>query len=143
MRACGRTHRWAGAAWPAARHVIGAGATGTELAAELHRTLRHVVATGLDKIDPDKDIRITLVKAADRCSRRCPSAFPPRSCSCCADRRRCAPEGARDGSAADGVALADGTFLPSELVVWAAGVKAPPFLQNIGGWRPRVPTSLW
>ena len=30
-------------------------------------------------------------------------------------------------------ALADGSFIPSELVVWAAGVKAPPFLQGIGG----------
>ena len=50
------------------RHVaiIGAGATGTELSAELHRTLRGVVAYGLDKIDPDKDIKITLIEAADR-----------------------------------------------------------------------------
>ena len=30
--------------------VIGAGATGTELAAELHRTVRAVVAYGLDRI---------------------------------------------------------------------------------------------
>ena len=32
--------------------IIGAGATGTELAAELHQTTRGVVAFGLDKIDP-------------------------------------------------------------------------------------------
>ena len=38
--------------------IIGAGATGTELAAELHRTARQVVAYGLDRIDPAKDIRI-------------------------------------------------------------------------------------
>ena len=40
--------------------VIGGGATGTELSAELHRTVRGVVAFGLDKIDPNKDIKITL-----------------------------------------------------------------------------------
>ena len=54
--------------------IIGAGATGTELSAELHRTLRGVVAFGLDKIDPDKDIKITLVEAADRVV----PALPPR-----------------------------------------------------------------
>jgi NADH dehydrogenase len=32
-----------------------------------------------------------------------------------------------------GVRLADGTVIPAELVVWAAGVKAPDFLKDIGG----------
>ena len=40
--------------------------TGTELAAELHRTVRQVVAHGLDRIDPEKDLKITLIEAADR-----------------------------------------------------------------------------
>ena len=34
---------------------------------------------------------------------------------------------------ADGVRLADGSVIPSELVVWSAGVKAPDFLADIGG----------
>src|SRR5271157_1200172 len=46
--------------------IIGAGATGTELAAELHQTLREVVAYGLDRIDPERDIRIVLIEAASR-----------------------------------------------------------------------------
>jgi NADH dehydrogenase len=41
--------------------IIGAGATGTELAAELHRTTRQVVAYGLNRIDPDKELKITLL----------------------------------------------------------------------------------
>ena len=45
--------------------IIGAGATGTELSAELHGTARGVVEFGLDKIDPDKDIKISLIEAAD------------------------------------------------------------------------------
>jgi hypothetical protein len=45
--------------------IIGAGATGTELAAELHYTTRQLVAYGLDRIDPDKDIKIHLIEAAD------------------------------------------------------------------------------
>ena len=54
--------------------IIGAGATGTELSAELHGTARGVVAFGLDKIDPDKDIKISLIEAADRIV----PALPPR-----------------------------------------------------------------
>ena len=47
--------------------IIGAGATGTELAAELHRTARAIVAYGLDRIDPErKDIHIVLIEAAER-----------------------------------------------------------------------------
>jgi NADH:ubiquinone reductase (H+-translocating) len=54
--------------------IIGAGATGVELATELHRTTREVVAYGLDRIDPDKDLKVTLVEAADRVL----PALPPR-----------------------------------------------------------------
>jgi NADH dehydrogenase len=46
--------------------IIGAGATGTELAAELHKTTRQLVAFGLDRIDPDKDFKINLIEAAPR-----------------------------------------------------------------------------
>src|SRR6202022_1909186 len=46
--------------------IIGAGATGTELAAELHYTTRQLVAYGLDRIDPEKDIQINLIEAADQ-----------------------------------------------------------------------------
>jgi NADH:ubiquinone reductase (H+-translocating) len=33
----------------------------------------------------------------------------------------------------DGVRLASGEVIPAELVVWAAGVKAPDFLKDLGG----------
>jgi NADH dehydrogenase len=36
--------------------IIGAGATGVELAAELYRTTREVVSYGLDRVDPNKDL---------------------------------------------------------------------------------------
>src|ERR1700720_2616356 len=68
INACPRAHTQAEPVRPGQLHVaiIGAGATGTELSAELHRTVRGVVAYGLDRIDPDKDIKITLIEAADR-----------------------------------------------------------------------------
>ena len=46
--------------------IIGAGATGVELSAELHKVVRELVAYGLDRIDPERDLRITIVEAAPR-----------------------------------------------------------------------------
>ena len=68
INACVRAYAQPEPIRPGQLHVaiIGAGATGTELAAELHQTTRGVVAFGLDKIDPEKDIKITLIEAAPR-----------------------------------------------------------------------------
>src|ERR1700761_4631596 len=68
VNACLRAQTQEGPVRPGQLHVaiVGAGATGTELAAELHRTVREVVAYGLDRIDPERDVRIVLVEAADR-----------------------------------------------------------------------------
>ncbi len=115
--------------------IIGAGATGVELAAELHRTTREVVAYGLDRVDPDKDIQVTLIEAADRvlpALPRAPVAAPPRTCSQ-SSACRCTPSATVAEVLPDGVRLADGRVLPAELVVWAAGVKAPDFLKDLGG----------
>ncbi|MGH8650356.1 MAG: NAD(P)/FAD-dependent oxidoreductase, partial [Burkholderiales bacterium] len=46
--------------------IIGAGATGVELAAELHKTTRELVAYGLDRINPERDVQLTIIEAAPR-----------------------------------------------------------------------------
>ena len=68
VNACLRAQNQSDADPPGQLHVaiIGAGATGTELAAELHHTAREIIAYGLDSIDPERDIRIVLIEAADR-----------------------------------------------------------------------------
>lgn len=131
-----RAHTQDGPVRPGQLHVtvIGAGATGTELAAELHRTVRDVVSTGMDRIDPAKDLKITLVEAAERILPAVPERLSAEVMLLLSRigvdvRVRARVTEVR----ADGVALADGAFIPSELVVWAAGVKAPPFLHEIGG----------
>ncbi len=114
--------------------IIGAGATGTELAAELHRTARGVVAFGLDKIDPEKDIKITLIEAAPRIL----PALPERISEGVADTLRKLNVDIQADSrvtevTGEGVKLANGKFIPSELVVWAAGVKGPAVLSHLDG----------
>src|SRR6202044_2282687 len=46
--------------------IIGAGATGVELAAELHKSMRDLVSYNLDRIDFDMHIKIELIEAAPR-----------------------------------------------------------------------------
>ena len=114
--------------------IIGAGATGVELAAELHNSTRTVVSYGLDRIDADKDIRMILIEASDRIL----PALPPRLSE--AATRLLEKLGVEVRTSArvaevlaDGVRLADGQVIPAELVVWAAGVKAPDFLKDLDG----------
>ena len=114
--------------------IIGAGATGTELAAELHHTARAIIAYGFDRIDPERDLRIVLIEAGDRIL----PALPPRISELTHDLLAKLGVEVRMGARVaevleDGVRLADGEFIPSELVVWSAGVKAPDFLSNIAG----------
>jgi NADH:ubiquinone reductase (H+-translocating) len=131
-----RAHTQEGPVRPGQLHVtvIGAGATGTELAAELHRTTREVASTGLDRIDPAKDLKITLVEAADRILPAVPQRLAAEVMGHLAKIGVEVRVQARVTEVrADGVQLADGGFIPSELVVWAAGVKGPAFLKDLGG----------
>lgn len=114
--------------------IVGAGATGVELSAELHNTTRELAAYGLDKIDPDRDIKISLIEASDRVL----PALPPKlSNSVDLELRKLRVHlytGERVTEVTEkGVHTHSGRFIPSALVVWAAGIKAPDFLHEIDG----------
>jgi NADH dehydrogenase len=114
--------------------IVGAGATGTELAAELHRTAREVVAYGLDRIDPNRDIRIVLIEAADRVLPGLPERISKATLRLLQEMGVEVRTGAKVAEVtAQGLRLADGSFVRSELVVWAAGVKAPAVLRDLDG----------
>lgn len=136
INACVRANAQPGPVRPGQLHVaiVGAGATGTELSAELHRTARGVVEFGLDKIDPDKDIKITLIEAAPRIV----AALPERVSNATAEILQKLGVVIRTNSfvtaiTKEGVTLKSGEFIPSELVVWAAGVKGPDILKSLDG----------
>ena len=136
INACIRAHAQATPLRPEQLKVaiIGAGATGVELAAELHRTTREMVAFGLDRVDADKDIRVSVIEAAPRVLPALPQRLSQATESLLT---KLGVEVHTDAKVAEvlpsGVKLADGRLLPAELVVWAAGVKAPDFLKNIAG----------
>lgn len=114
--------------------IVGAGATGVELSAELHNTTRELAAYGLDKINPDRDVQISLIEASERVL----PALPPKlSYSVDLELRKLRVHlytGERVTEVTNkGVQTHSGRFIPSALVVWAAGIKAPDFLREIDG----------
>ncbi|MGA0114369.1 MAG: NAD(P)/FAD-dependent oxidoreductase [Burkholderiales bacterium] len=114
--------------------IIGAGATGVELAAELHHTTRELVAFGLERIDAERDIRITLIEAGPRVLPALPERLSTSTTELLEKLRVQVLTGARVTAVEhDGVILADGRKIPAELTVWAAGIKAPDFLKDIAG----------
>ena len=93
-----------------------------------------MVAFGLDRIDPERDVKITLVDAAPRIL----PALPEKIANATADILKGLGveirAGARVTEVTDkGVALAGGDLIPAELVVWAAGVKGPDVLAKLDG----------
>ncbi|MFQ5936334.1 MAG: NAD(P)/FAD-dependent oxidoreductase [Acidiferrobacterales bacterium] len=114
--------------------IVGGGATGSELAAQLHHVAYQLSAYGLDQIVPERDIKISLLEAADRIL----PVLPPRL-SAAAEAQL-----ARLGIAvhvservvevtAQGVRTQSGKFIPTGITVWAAGIKAPDFLKALDG----------
>lgn len=114
--------------------IIGGGATGVELAAELHMTTKILSSYGLVNFHPEKDLKIVIVDAAKRVL----SMLPERvSHSVERELRNIdvqihANEQVVEVSK-EGVRMASGTFIPSGIVVWAAGIKAPDFLKELDG----------
>ena len=135
LNACIRAQTQAEPIRPGQLHVaiIGAGATGTELAAELHRATRQLVAYGMDRIDPERDLRITLIEAAPRILPALPERLSEAATKLLEGLGVVVIAGGRVSAVTpEGVQLADGRVLESELVVWSAGVKGAPVLGQLG-----------
>ena len=114
--------------------IIGAGATGVELAAELNRTTREVVSYGLDRIDPKKDIKVTVIEAAPRILPALSEQLSLATHSLLTSLGVSVLTNSLVSEVSPvGVKLKDGRTLNSELVVWAAGVKAADYLKNLDG----------
>ncbi len=113
--------------------IVGAGATGVELAAQLHHVSRMLKVYGLDNVQPDA-IRLKVIDGANRIL----SGVAPRlSAATHTQLERLGIEvitGARVAEVrADGIVTAEGNLIPAGLKVWAAGIKAPDFLANLSG----------
>jgi NADH:ubiquinone reductase (H+-translocating) len=114
--------------------IIGAGATGVELAAELHHAAERLAAYGLDRISPERGLRLVLIEAAEQVL----PALPARLAR--ATERELlrigvtVHKGKRVSRVTErGVYTQDGLFVASHVKVWAAGIQAPEFLRDMDG----------
>ncbi len=113
--------------------IVGGGATGVELAAELFNAAQGLAYYGLEVFD-DSRLSVTLVEAGPRIL----PALPERLSQAAKAELEAIGVRVITGSKVtevtpDGVMTASGEFIPADLRVWASGVKGPEFLNGIGG----------
>jgi NADH dehydrogenase len=113
--------------------IVGAGATGVELSAELHNAVKELRTYGFGDLDSSK-LNVNLVEAGERIL----PALPPRISS--AAHLELTKLGVNVRTATmvtkadkDGLTTKDGETIPAQIMVWAAGIKAPDFMKEIAG----------
>jgi NADH dehydrogenase len=111
--------------------IVGAGATGVELSAELHEVTKLLATYGLE--DSDK-VKITIIEAATQLL----PALPPRL-SIATQQQLVKLDiqlklGRRVTEVTEtAVHTHDGEVFEADLKVWAAGIKAPDWMKNLDG----------
>lgn len=113
--------------------IVGAGATGVELSAELYNTTEALASYNMSQFKTDK-LKVSLIEAG-------PQILPalPRRISNSAKRELenlgvdVLTETMITEVTEKGFITKSGEVIEAKLKVWAAGVKAPNFLSNIGG----------
>jgi NADH dehydrogenase len=136
LAACVRADAEAAAGRPAGVNIviIGAGATGVELAAEIRHTTGAHASYGLDYLNPAKDIRQTVVEAAPRILPQLSPQVAEAATGLLGKLGVVVRTGERVTAVdASGVHTASGAVYKADLVVWAAGIKAPDWLNGLDG----------
>ncbi|MCP1437329.1 NADH dehydrogenase [Erwinia persicina] len=113
--------------------IVGGGATGVELSAELHNAVKQLHSYGYKGLN-NSALNVTLVEAGERIL----PALPPRIST--AAHQELTKLGVRvltqtmvTSADENGLHTKSGEFINADLMVWAAGIKAPDFMKEIGG----------
>ncbi len=111
--------------------IVGAGATGVELSAELHEVTKLLATYGLE--DSDK-VTITIIEAATQLL----PALPPRLSNATQQQLVKLGINLKLGRRVTEVSESaiythDGEVFDADLKVWAAGIKAPDWMKNLDG----------
>ena len=114
--------------------IVGGGATGVELAAELHNTTRVLAAYGLQNIDSERFLQITLVDAGPRILPMLPERIARSVTEALEDLgvRVVTSEQAVEITANE-VKTRSGKVFSTDLAVWAAGIKGADVLASLDG----------
>lgn len=114
--------------------IVGGGATGVELAAELRQAARQFHAYGFNRIDPERDVEIALIQSNERLLPELPARISA------AVRTELEQLGVRILTGqrvtrvdATGLDTRAGLRIAAATKVWAAGIKAPDGLRQLDG----------
>ena len=112
--------------------IIGGGATGVELAAELRDTMTKYNL--LANSNRPLNTRITLIEAAPEILTNLPTSVRALVQHELAERDIRVLTGQRvEAVTPEGVRIAGGSSLTAQIIIWAAGVKAPEWLTQLDG----------
>ncbi|WP_111980431.1 NAD(P)/FAD-dependent oxidoreductase [Algibacillus agarilyticus] len=111
--------------------IVGGGATGTELAAQLHYIGNLAKSYGMPNMSADR-LSITIIEAGPRILPALPLRISNSAKSALFKINIEVKENTKVSEAtSEGFVTDQGVVIPADLMVWAAGVKAPQFVQNI------------
>ncbi|UJF17414.1 NAD(P)/FAD-dependent oxidoreductase [Vibrio sp. SS-MA-C1-2] len=113
--------------------IVGGGATGVELSAELHNAIKALHNYGFSDLDSSK-LNVNLIEAGERILPALPARISGQAhqellklgvkVHCNTMITEATPEG---------LMTKEGELIKATIMVWAAGVKAPDFLKDIAG----------
>jgi NADH dehydrogenase len=111
--------------------IVGAGATGVELAAELRHAAEELFSYGLGQVKPE-NLKITLIEAGPRIL----PALPERISNAVLKQLTYLGVNVMVNAAVSsideaGLTTREGLRIETSLKVWAAGIKAPVFLKDL------------
>lgn len=113
--------------------IVGGGATGVELAAELYNAASALRFYGLEIFDESR-LKVTLLEAGPRILPALPEKL---ALAAHHELEELGVQVITGAAVSDvtpsGMQTQDGTVYPAHLRVWAAGVKGPKLLKDIGG----------
>ncbi len=113
--------------------IVGAGATGVELAAQLHQVTRQISQYGFETIEPDRHIRLHILDAGPRILPALPEKL---SAQVQGELERLGIQVHVSEKVTqvtkDAVHTESGLVIPAAIKVWAAGIKGPDFLAKLG-----------
>lgn len=113
--------------------IVGAGATGIELSAQLHEVSHLLTAYGLDEVNP-RDVKISIIEAAQRILPGLPENLSAATTSELTKLGVDVLTNERVVEVTDTEILTEsGKRISAPIKVWAAGIKAPEFLKDIAG----------
>jgi NADH dehydrogenase len=111
--------------------IIGAGATGVELSAQLHEVADMLAVYGLDE---SSAVKLTIIEAANQLLPALPGKLAHATQQQLVKLGIDLKLGRRVIEVTkESVHTHDGEIIPADLKVWSAGIKAPDWMQNLDG----------